>query len=144
MNRQHVLRPPHRTIVRTRIRRALRAIPLLLLAAVLVACPGCKKKKLNHAAYFGHGGYADTDLEMMDFFLGNHTLAAWFMPQYPRIHIGVSGVVMSELLRRCLLNTRDPVDQVVAAVVENREEHEELGVMVVRQVIGTREATEPL
>lgn len=62
--------------------------------AVLVACFACSlafggcQAELNHAAHFGWGGYADTDLKIADFFHGNHTLAARFMPQYPRAHIG--------------------------------------------------------
>ncbi len=60
-----------------------------LLVALVVSCvSGCDEELNNHAAYFGWGGKADTDLEMRDFFHGNHTLAAWFMPQYTRVYTG--------------------------------------------------------
>ncbi|MCI0650693.1 MAG: hypothetical protein L0Z55_02285, partial [Planctomycetes bacterium] len=65
-----------------------RASWCFLVAAVVTFVSGCEEESNNHAAYFGWGGMADTNLEMRDFFHGNHTLSTWFMPQYTRVYAG--------------------------------------------------------
>ena len=64
-----------------------RSYTALLAAACLVSVVGCNSE-LNKAAFFGWGGFADTDLEMEDFWDDDHTLSVWFMPQYPRTYMG--------------------------------------------------------
>ncbi len=43
---------------------------------------------LNLAAALGWRGCVDTDLEFSEFFNQNHTVMAWFMPQYPTAYAG--------------------------------------------------------
>jgi len=47
---------------------------------------------LNFAAALGWRGCVDTDLQFSEFFNSNHTVAAWFMTQYPT---GYAGPIMS-------------------------------------------------
>lgn len=44
--------------------------------------------KVNKAVYLGNRGYVDTDIEFADFFAADHTLVAWWMPQYPTAYQG--------------------------------------------------------
>jgi Concanavalin A-like lectin/glucanases superfamily len=44
--------------------------------------------KKNKALYLGWGGYVDTYLRLSSFFTADHTVMAWFMPQYPHAFSG--------------------------------------------------------
>lgn len=63
---------------------------LVALALLLAACggPSGQGTNLNFAAAFGWGGHTDTDLAFSEFFAGDHTLVARFMPQHPKAYAG--------------------------------------------------------
>jgi hypothetical protein len=42
----------------------------------------------NRAIYLGYKGHVDTDLPLSKFFGGDHTMMAWYMPQYPHGDVG--------------------------------------------------------
>jgi hypothetical protein len=47
----------------------------------------------NKAIYFGYKGHVDTDLAFTEFFGADHTVMAWYMPQYPH---GNTGPIVAE------------------------------------------------
>lgn len=47
----------------------------------------------NKAIYLGYKGHIDTDLSFADFFGSDHTVMAWYMPQYP---YGNTGPIVAE------------------------------------------------
>gem|GEM_PF-6843524 len=52
----------------------------------LPASPGSNPDPMPVA--FAWTGYADTDLSFDEFFNSDHTISAWFMPQYPDSYVG--------------------------------------------------------
>lgn len=44
--------------------------------------------KQNKAIYLGYKGHVDTELSFSDFFGADHTVMAWYMPQYPHGNVG--------------------------------------------------------
>src|SRR5262245_40827482 len=74
-------------------RLASRRLAFVALAAVpLFSCGGKGGSTLNFAAAFGWRGYVETDLEFGEFFFADHTISAWYMPQYPA---GYAGPIVS-------------------------------------------------
>lgn len=63
----------------------LTAFSLMAMLMMLTSCP---PKKLNHAAFFGWRGYADTNLKFSQFFTKDHTIIARFMLHYPYAYSG--------------------------------------------------------
>jgi Concanavalin A-like lectin/glucanases superfamily len=61
---------------------------VLSLVAMLVAAPAAWAVSLNYAAAFRWHGYMDTNLAFSEFMGADHTVTAWFMPQYPNGYIG--------------------------------------------------------
>jgi hypothetical protein len=49
--------------------------------------------KQNKAIYLGYKGHVDTDLAFSEFFAADHTVMAWYMPQYPH---GDTGPIVAE------------------------------------------------
>ncbi|MEM6989856.1 MAG: LamG-like jellyroll fold domain-containing protein [Myxococcota bacterium] len=49
--------------------------------------------KQNKAIYLGYKGYVDTDMQFSEFFGSDHTVMAWYMPQYP---YGNTGPIVAE------------------------------------------------
>jgi Concanavalin A-like lectin/glucanases superfamily len=47
----------------------------------------------NKAIYLGYKGHIDTDVEFAEFFTADHTVMAWYMPQYPH---GDTGPIVAE------------------------------------------------
>lgn len=69
-------------------RIAVRTLIALSLALTACSAPPEGGSTLNFAAAFGWGGHADTDLAFGEFFAGDHTLVARFMPQHPKAYAG--------------------------------------------------------
>jgi hypothetical protein len=68
-------------------------IAILILSALTLFLASCTAppeggSTLNFAVAFGWGGHADTDLTFAEFFTGDHTLTARFMPQHPKAYAG--------------------------------------------------------
>ncbi|MEW6207086.1 MAG: LamG-like jellyroll fold domain-containing protein, partial [Acidobacteriota bacterium] len=66
---------------------------LLLLPLIAVSVQGDGRSeyglpKQNQAFYLGWQGYIDTQLDFSQFFNADHTIMAWFMPQYPYAYEG--------------------------------------------------------
>ena len=60
----------------------------LAMLLVLVTPHVARAESANYAAAFRWHGYMDTDLAFSEFFPQNHTVMAWFMPQYPNAYNG--------------------------------------------------------
>lgn len=65
------------------VRRGISGVGDVLLDPELVMKP-----KQNSCVYLGPRSRADTKLKFSQFFGSNHTIAGWFMPQYPRADCG--------------------------------------------------------
>ncbi len=66
---------------------------LVLLPLVAVYIQGGQRSQYglpeqNRAIYLGWQGYVDTQLDFSQFFHADHTIMAWFMPQYPYAYEG--------------------------------------------------------